>query len=299
MLFERHVQGPSASGCSPFASKPPAILLLPLEGVIASASSAVPRDRVAPARIKTILDTAARDRSIRAIILRINSPGGTVVDSDLILHLLKEYSKTSKVPIFAHIEGLGASGGYYIAVSAKNINASPTSMVGSIGVIVSGFGMAGLLEKLGIQYRTFQSGKRKDALSPFRTMREDEQEFIQKQIAAMYERFLAVILESRGDRLADAELRKAADGSVYLAKQALDLHLIDSVSYLDEYIETIKRSQEIPNARVITYTPSPGLSGNMYDVEVAERKDAFQETAESILRAGAPGVHYLWLPGMR
>lgn len=293
------MQGPSASGCNPFASKPPAILLLPLEGLITSASSSLPRERIAPARVKAVLDAAARDRSIRAIILRINSPGGTVVDSDLILHLLREHSKNIKVPIFAHIEGLGASGGYYVAVSAKNINASPTSMVGSIGVIVSGFGMVGLLEKLGIQYRTFQSGKRKDALSPFRNMREDEQEFIQKQISAMYERFLAVILESRGDRLNDSELRKIADGSVYLAKQALDLHLIDSISYLDEYIEAVKRSEQIPNARVITFGPYPGSSVNLYDAEAVEKKDSIQAAAESIVQAGSPGVHYLWLPGSR
>ncbi|MBI3395855.1 MAG: signal peptide peptidase SppA [Spirochaetia bacterium] len=295
VLYERTVY--SDTPASMFGIQPAKALMIPIEGVIARGESG--RGQTTPARIQRILRGASHDPSIRAVILRINSPGGTVSDSDLIYHMLKVYSAKTSVPIYAHVDGMGASGGYYVAMAASSINASPTSMVGSIGVIMRGFGFQGLLEKLGIQYRTVQSGENKDMFSPFRDLKPEEQAVLKKQLLFAFEGFLAVVKESRGQRLSEEELRKLADGSVYNAKEAKDARLIDSVMHFDVFIESLKKEKQWPGIRVVTYAADPMRDYNLYDVEDETREPTLMQSVDSAMKLHSAFFYYLWDPPVK
>ncbi|MBI5795140.1 MAG: S49 family peptidase, partial [Planctomycetes bacterium] len=126
------------------------------------------------ARIKEELKTAAKDKHIKAVILRINSPGGTVTASDLIYHEIEQFKKKTGNKVIACIMDLGASGGYYVAVSADKIVAHPTTVTGSIGVIMLNLSVEGLLQKIGVKDTSIKTGEHKDMGSPLKTMTEEE-----------------------------------------------------------------------------------------------------------------------------
>ncbi len=213
-----------------------------------------------------MLDLAAGDADVAALLLMIDSPGGTVTASDQINKLIKDFTTRTKKPVFAHVDGLGASGAYYIAVASSEINAAPTSMIGSIGVILQNFSIRGLMEKLGVEYRSLKTGKNKDSLSPFRELRDDEREFFMRQLNQAYEVFLARILEGRKGKIAEDALRQLADGSVYSAVDAKEHGLVDSVSYIEEYTAQVEKQLNISDALFVAYLP-PGRSYSLYNLQ--------------------------------
>ena len=273
-------------------------LLLPIQGVIGS-GRIMKENGTTPALIKKILEYAKKDKSIKGILLKINSPGGTVTDSDLIYYLIKDFARKKKIPVYSHIESIGASGAYYIAMSSTFINASPTSNVGSIGVIMSSFNVSGLLGKLGLKHRSITSGKNKDTLSPFRDLRPDEKEYLRTQILNAYERFLRIILKSRGKKLSETDLRKIADGKVYNADQARKLKLIDSVQYMEDFITTLKQKSKTKNIKIVTYLPETSQKINLYDISspTGNIKDIimrlFTSNGNGLYYYGEPVIKYL------
>ncbi len=151
------------------------VLLLDISGVISSENKE--SFYTSPGMLATVkeeLERAAKDERVKAIVLRINSPGGTVTASDIIYHELKTFKASRNIPVVASIMDVGASGGYYIAAAADSVLAHPSSVTGSIGVIMLTVNARGLLEKVGVETNAVTSGPRKDMGSPFRVMSPEE-----------------------------------------------------------------------------------------------------------------------------
>ena len=214
--------------------------------------------------VKEALQKAARDSDVTAVILRINSPGGTVTASDIIHHEIATFRTKTKLPVYAVITGVGASGGYYVAAACDGISAHPTAVTGSIGVLLMKFQVTGLMEKIGVSEQTVKSGPHKDILSPFRPATPEEEKLAQEIIDRLYRRFVDVVQARPGNRLDRHSLEKLADGRVYTAGQAFDAGLIDRVEYLDETIARIRERQGLPEATVVTYYRPGDYKGTIY-----------------------------------
>lgn len=245
---------------------PKKILIVDVEGFISEKGSAgLIREKPSTViQVKEALQKAAEDRDLAGVILRINSPGGTVAASDIIYHEVMTFRMKSRIPVYAVITGIGASGGYYVAVAADEISAHPTAVTGSIGVLVMKFQITGLMEKIGVSEQTVKSGPMKDIMSLFRSGTPEEEKLIQGVIDGMYRRFVNVTLARSGNRLSREELLAAADGRIYTADQALKAGLIDRVAYLDETIAVMKQKLGLDRATIITYNRPGGYKGTIY-----------------------------------
>ena len=215
------------------------------------------------ARIKEELEQAARDRRVKAIILRIDSPGGTVTACDIIHQEILRYKKKHTVFVAASFMNVSASGGYYIATAADRIVAHPTTITGSIGVIVTKFNVKGLMDKLGVQEESIKSGDKKDILSPFRGSTPEERKIVQEIIDSLYQKFLSVIEQGRPG-ISRTELKTLADGRVFTAQQALKAKLIDDIGYLDDTVEMVKKQIGVVDARLVTYHRPRAYKNNIY-----------------------------------
>jgi protease IV len=216
------------------------------------------------ARIKEELSLAAKDDHVKAVVLRINSPGGSVTTCDIINHELKAFKKEKKLVVISELMDVAASGGYYIAAASDGIVANPTSVTGSIGVIAYNISAAGLMDKIGITNQTIKSGDKKDIGSPLRNMTAEERNILQSVIDGMYERFLDVVMEGRPGAFTREELRKIADGRIYNADQALKLRLIDRIGYMEDAVTLAKEKAGIKEARIVTYSQSRAYKNNIY-----------------------------------
>ncbi|MDP2689834.1 MAG: signal peptide peptidase SppA [Deltaproteobacteria bacterium] len=244
------------------------ILLMDISGVISEESGVnalgVETERKLTERVREELDMAAADDSVKAVVLRINSPGGSVTTSDIISHELKKFKEKKKIPVVAELMDVAASGGYYVAARADEIIAHPTTVTGSIGVIAYNFDASGLMTKVGIVNETVRSGEKKDIGSPLRPMTEGERRILQSVIDSMYERFLDVIMEGRAGRFTREDLKGLADGRIFTAPQALKHKLIDSIGYLDDAVEAAKKRAGVEEATIITYAPRSSYKSNIY-----------------------------------
>src|SRR5207244_3274316 len=181
------------------------------------------------------LKRADDDRRIQAIVLRINSPGGGVTASDVLYSDLVRFKRKHDIPVVAALGDLAASGGYYVACSADRIVAHPTTVTGSIGVIMMNLNLEGLLAKVGVRNETFKAGEHKDLLSPFRGATPEERRIVQTILDDLHARFIAVVRESR-PRLETSRLKELTDGRIFDASQALDAGLVDEIGDLHDAI---------------------------------------------------------------
>lgn len=274
------------------------ILLLEVSGVISSQEG----DGLAPtpsliANVKEQLTRAAQDDAVKAVVLRINTPGGTVTASDIIHHELKVFKANRKVPVVASIMDVGASGGYYVASAADSVLAHPSSVTGSIGVIMLTMNARGLLEKVGVEATAVTSGPRKDMGSPFRAMTPEERAIFQGLIDAFYQRFLNVVQEGRPNLQMD-QIKKLADGRIYTGEQAKASGLVDDIGYLDDAVELAKKKAGLTEARVIMYRRPGEYSNNVYSKLAAPSPLASLAALDlqSLVRGGTPQFMYLWMP---
>lgn len=199
-------------------------------------------DKVAVLRVEDIildsqiylesLDAIAKDDSVKALVVRINSPGGAVGPSQEIFSELKKLGK--ELPIVASIGGVGASGGYYIACAAQKIYANPGAITGSIGVIAQFASYEKLLDWAMIDVEIIKSGKYKDVGSSFRKMNEADKQYIQQLIDNVYEQFKSAVADARD--LDTKQIDKVADGKIYTGEQALKLKLIDELGTINDAI---------------------------------------------------------------
>jgi len=287
-LREKTVQGTAADK----------ILVVSISGIISDGKDGAvwDGDDDLVARIKEELTLAAEDEHIKALLLRINSPGGTVTASDIIYHEIMAFKHKRKIPVVAVIMDLGASGGYYVAVTGDRIIAHPTSVTGSVGVIMLRVNAEGLLQKIGVEASAIKSGAKKDIGSPFRPMTEDERAIFQTMINGFFSRFLEVV--SKGRSLPADQLKVIADGRVVTGPQALQLGLVDQVGYLDDGIAAAKKLAGLTDARVIMYARPEAYRNNIYSLangsgglEALARLDLM-----TVAHGGSPQFLYLWMP---
>lgn len=270
------------------------ILLVDISGLISEEEEGVSGEPGLVARIKEELTKASKDDSIKAVILRINSPGGTVTASDIIYHEVMRYKEKNNVKVIASVMDLGASGAYYVAQSADKIVAHPTSVLGSIGVIMIKLDVEDLLGKIGVEATPIKSGDKKDMGSPFRALTSDEREIFQSVIDSMHMRFLNVIVKGRGIEL--ERVKKIADGRIYTAEQAKALGLVDDIGYLDDAIELTKRDVGIGSASVVVYYRPSAYKNNIYSKISGERIDLIGIGSRELKDMARPRFMYLWLP---
>ena len=275
------------------------VLMLDLVGMISSAEEhgfyPIPSQ---VARLKEALTKAAADPDVQSLVLRINTPGGTVTASDVLYHELRLFKQRKKIPIIASIMDVGASGGYYVAMGTDKIVAHPSSVTGSLGVIMLTMNAHGLLEKIGVHANAITSGPRKDMGSPFRAMTDEERAIFQSVINGFYERFLTVIKEGRRHLTAD-EIRKLADGRIYSGEQAKAVGLVDSIGYLDDAIDLAKKEAGLTDARIVVYQQTGEYRHNIYSQVFGQQGNTnllANFDLMALVRGGTPQFMYLWMP---
>ena len=209
------------------------------------------------------LDAAAADDNVKAVVLRINSPGGSVAASDMMYHSLMDFKKIKKVPVVACMLDVAASGGYYLACGADGILAQPSTVTGSIGTIMQTISIAGTMEKIGIEAVAVKSGKMKDIASPLHELSDEEKQILQQIIDGFYEQFLGVVEKGRPD-LETNKLRRLADGRVFTAEQAKQHGLVDRIGYPNEAVQWAKEMAGIEKAKTVIYHRSMHVIPNIY-----------------------------------
>jgi protease IV len=204
--------------------------------------------------IKDQLDQAVADKHVKAIVVRIDSPGGEVVASDAIYRALADVRDDTNhvVRVIAFIETVGASGAYYAAMGTDYIVANELSITGSIGVIMQTFNFRQLMDKIGVQAYTFKSGAMKDILNPTREPTEAEKKLVQDLIMEVYNKFVGIVSEERDIDL-DKLKNGLADGRIYSGLQAKQAGLIDEVGYFEDAIDAAKELAKIKDAKVVQY----------------------------------------------
>ncbi|MBN2138273.1 MAG: signal peptide peptidase SppA [Sedimentisphaerales bacterium] len=237
------------------------------------------------------LEAAASDRNVKGLIVRVNSPGGTISGSDGIYHMIQQYRKEHSKPVVAFMQGVAASGGYYASVACEKIIAEPTTITGSIGVISWWLVVQELLEdKLGIMPVTVKSGRKKDWPTSFRKPDAEELEYIEnKLIRPAYGRFLTVIAEGRKGILTVGEIAPLADGAIFAAEEARKEKLIDDIGYLDDAIAMVKSMAGIQDARVIEYR-RPFSFGDL----LIQKNNTLKIDRNTLYEIGTPQILYLW-----
>ena len=214
-------------------------------------------------RVESELKRADDDQRIKAIVLRINSPGGGVTASDVLYSDLVRFKRKHDVPVVAALGDLAASGGYYVACAADRIVAHPTTVTGSIGVILMNLNLEGLLAKVGVRNETFKAGEHKDLLSPFRGATPEERRIVQTILDSLHARFVSVVRESR-PRLDEARVAELTDGRIFDASQALAAGLVDEIGDLPAAIAAAEEAAGVTEARVVMYHRSDETRENIY-----------------------------------
>jgi protease-4 len=228
------------------------IIVIPLSGTITTGDySLVSSSTITPGLVRYYLSKVEKDKAVKAIVLRIESPGGEIEPCQEILWEIERVKET--MPIVVSMGGTAASGGYYISTQADKIVALPTTQTGSIGVISQLVSVEGLLEKLGIQIETFKGGKYKDMYWGFRELTPEEEKIMQVMVDEYYEQFIDVVAEGRG--LNKEEVRNLATGQLYSGTKAKELGLVDELGDLNTAINLAAELAGIETAVVEYYQP--------------------------------------------
>jgi len=277
------------------------LLLLPVQGMILEGAPD-PFGGAAftsPSAVRRILRAAARNDSIRGVILEVNSPGGGVTASDLIHAEILEFKEESGLPIVAYLKDVAASGGYYAAMAADEVIAHRTTITGSIGVILRLVNYGELFEKVGLRDVTIipTDTPMKDMGSPTREMTDRERDRFRSIVEDMYERFLDVVDAGRPALDRDT-VSGLADGSIYSATQALDNGLVDAIGTRDDAVESLRRRAGLEgDVAIIAYQSPPSLLETLFAARApGARIEAAVEKEIARLRPSGSGLAYLW-PG--
>ncbi len=232
--------------------------------------------------VKDQLDIIARDHAVKAVILKVDSPGGEVLASDDIYHLIQDFQTTSGKPVVASMGGLAASGGYYVSAPCRWIVANELTITGSIGVIMHSYNYRGLMNKVGVRPEVFKSGKFKDMLSGEKEPGEvlpEERQMIQSMIDETFTKFKAVVQEGRQDakkknknegRGLVSDWKDYADGRVFSGKQALELGFVDELGNFDTAFERAKHLAKIEEANVVRFRQPMDFSSLLHLIGKSE-----------------------------
>ena len=212
--------------------------LVELKGVIGVESKA------SADKIVSALNQAFKDKNTQGVVLRINSPGGSPVKSGYINDEIRRLrGKYPTVPVYAVVQDLCASGGYYVAVAADKIYVDKASLVGSIGVIMSGFGFTGTMDKLGVERRAYTAGENKDFLDPFAPENPRHREHAQKMLSEIHEQFVKVVKTGRGTRLKESP--EIFSGLIWTGEKSVELGLADALGSLDYVAREVIKAERV------------------------------------------------------
>jgi len=282
-------------------------------------------------QIRRRLDLALTDSSIHGIILRVNSPGGTVTASDIIYKAILNFKKKFKkehgreIPVIAMFTSIAASGGYYIACAADEIVAHRSAITGSVGVIFQSYNLEKLFDMIGVGPVTFALGDKKDIMSPYRAMTAEERNIILEMVLESRLDFLKIVKKGRGDRIKPALLKKlnayldtggktkgviakkdvltgsALDSRILSARVAKENGLVDTVGDFDKAIEVLKGKTKLKDIYVVTYDKLYRRTSDVYaksgNIVPATELSSAANLLKELIKGNRPGLYYLWNPG--
>lgn len=243
------------------------ILVLDIEGVIngGGESSGFFASESTVVQVTEKLRKAEKDSNIKAVVIRMDSPGGGVTASDIIYREVLRFKEKTKIPVYVSMLDVAASGGYYISMAADQVYASPTTVTGSIGVIAMFPQVAGLGDKIGVGMEVIKSGQNKDMGAMWHKMAPEERAIMQSVIDEMYNKFTTIVAANRTD-LSMEKVRELADGRIYTGQQALDNGLVDGIMYLDEVIDLAAKENGGGKPRVVMYRKTSAELAETYYV---------------------------------
>ena len=243
--------------------------MVELSGLIAPGTDA------SAERVNASLQAAFKDKNTQGVIVRINSPGGSPVQAQTIYDEMRRLRKKyPDIPLYAVVEDICASGGYFVAAGADRIYVGRASIVGSIGVLMNGFGFTGLMDKLGVERRLITAGENKGMLDPFSPLEEKDKEYIKGLMKDIHDQFIGVVREGRGKRL--KETPDMFSGLFWTGQRSVELGLADGFGSLDSVAREVIKAEDI-----VDYTQKEGFAE-----KVAKRFGAAAAStlAESVLR---------------
>jgi len=251
---------------------------------------------------KAQLSLAEKDSRVKAVILKINSPGGSATASDIMYYELMKFKQRTGKKVIAMMMDVAASGGYYVAMPADIIVAHPTTITGSVGVVMLNIHLKGLMDKIGVSMRVSKSGANKDMGSPFRNPSQREKELIQDLTQQLGDQFLSLVKEHRKP---DAkQFEEISSARIFSAKDAQNNGLVDQIGYIQDAIKVAQQLTDMPeNPRVIMYRRVFYPNDNLYNNISAQ----ISQKPFSLVNVKLPGhldmlnngFYYLWTPGLK
>lgn len=240
------------------------------------------------------LEQVKEDNTIKAVVLKVNSPGGGVVESAEIYDKIREIQETTEKPIYVSMGAIAASGGYYIAAPADKIFVNEETLTGSLGVIMQSINYGELAERYGVDFVTIKSGPYKDIMSPTREMTPEERAILQEMLDDSYETFVDVI--EQGREMTEEQVKKLADGRIMNGRQAVEANLADDFGYDEDVIAAVQTDFDLAGAEVFEFGPAQGL-GSLFSLKM---KSLFGADIESqmigklLTEQSAPRMMYLY-----
>jgi protease IV len=279
------------------------VAIIPITGLISESPrrELIGKEPSVVQEVVAQLRVAEKDPEVKAILLKVASPGGTVTASDLLYHEIMAFKERKKAKIIVMMMDTAASGGYYVSLPADVIYAHPTTVTGSVGVIFMRPTVTTLMDKLGVTVEINKTGKNKDMGSPFRMASPDEKEIFSGLIDKMGKRFLTLVSHHR--KIETPQLAEVASARIYLAEEALSLKLIDKIGYLpDALLEAKKQAGLAENAKVVIYRRSASADENIYSLASAGEGTAKPSLIDlpltDLFPSLQPGFYFLWAPGL-
>ena len=253
--------------------------LVELKGVIASDSKA------SADKIINSLQNAFKDKNTQGVVLRINSPGGSPVQSGYINDEIKRLrTKHKDIPLYVVVQDICASGGYYVAAAADKIFVDKASIVGSIGVLMDGFGFTGTMEKLGVERRLVTAGENKGFLDPFSPINAEQQKYAKQMVDEIHQQFIKVVRDGRGKRL--KETPEMFSGLVWSGEKSVAIGLADGLGGLDYVARDIIKAEQ-----VVDFTVEDSFSETVARRLGASAADSFWNKVLSGAFVGGQSLH--------
>ena len=246
------------------------------------------------------LRMAEKDDAVKAVVIKVDSPGGSATASDILYHEIKEFKEKTGKKVMCVFMNVAASGGYYISLSADRIIAHPTTVTGSVGVIMVQPAFKSLMEKVGVGIRVNKSGRNKDMGSPFRDPTDEEVTILNSVINDLAEQFVGHVKEHRN--LSPEALEEVRTARIFVASKALELGLVDEIAYLPQAIEKAMEMAQIPlNSKVVVYRRSKVANDTVYNI--AEARGNLKGALVNVSLPGGlsdlpMGFYYLWAPAV-
>lgn len=230
----------------------PVVAVVKLHGVITPTPSPLARGTININTVESALTRAFDHDRLKAVALVVNSPGGAPTQSALVAERIRELARRKEVPVLAFCEDIAASGGYWLACAADEIYAHSSSLVGSIGVVTAGFGLNGLIERVGVERRVYTAGAHKVRLDPFRPEKDEDVEWLKGLQGQLHDQFVGWVRQRRGERLTESE--ELFSGEVWTGVRAAELGLVDGVGNLRQVLD-----ERYPDAEVSVAEPKRPL----------------------------------------